>query len=97
MSKPQVLQLLEKTSKEACDKLDELCFDLVRKHGFNPKKPRVCKREMKAQNLGVIFNYSFKDEHILLWWEMWTYEGNREVEKIDESKKLDIIASVSRG
>ena len=46
---------------------------------------------MKKQNLGVTFAYACEEENIFVWWEMWKYDKNKQIERLANSKKIKIV------
>ena len=89
--KNDLINLLENADEKVCKEIDNACFELVESFGFSPKNKKKCKSAMKKQNLGVTFAYACEEEYIFVWWEMWKYDKNKQIERLANSKKIKIV------
>ena len=90
--KNDLIKLLENADEKVCKEIDNACFELVESFGFSPKNKKKCKSAMKEKGLGIVFASSCEENIIYVWWEMWKYDKNKQIERLANSKKIKIVA-----
>lgn len=96
--KDDLMLMVERTSKEACKAIDEACFNLCRKYGYDPTKIRQCKSKMKKDYVGIVECSSVQDGSIYFWWELHKFDekyNKKPVELIDKSEVIEIKAKMN--
>lgn len=88
MSKDKALELVESMGQEVCEKVDKLAYDLLAKNGYDYSNYKKCKKALKDNDLGLVFNSVFKDEFLQVWWTINKFEKNKQKEEIDKSTRI---------
>lgn len=95
MKKPEIIEMLELASnfdtnaKIACDEYDKAAWELLSKHGYDHKKPKLTKARMIRDGVGLVECYSYQNENVYLWWELHKFDGDKEGELIDKSRTIN--------
>lgn len=89
--KNDLMELIERADANVCKEIDKACFELVERFGFSPKNKKKCKAAMKEKGLGIVFASSCEENIIYVWWEMWKYDKNKKIERLDNSNKIKLV------